>query len=309
MNTRQNRLWEKTFRRGAALLLSFALMLGTAVTPAFAIEKPALPTNTARSAVSMEADTGKIFYSKNLHYKRDPLSTTKVLTCLVALEHLDLTDKVTVSKAAANFTKIHTDASTAHLIAGEKVTVKDLIYACMLPSGNDAALALAHGVAGTTSEFAKLMNEKAEQLGCVDSNFTNPHGWKAKKHYSSAYDMALITKAAMEVPAIEKACGTEVYKMAKTNKHKARKIATTNYLVAKKKYPNSGVYASKTGTWDAKNASLVSACERDGKVFYVVVLQDTTNGRYTSTNKIINFSYKKLAWMAEKEEPGEVLIP
>lgn len=299
MNLKNNCL-QKTLRAGLALLLSLGLIIGGTGAPSYAAEKPALPSNTARSAVSMEAESGKIFYSKNLHYKRDPLSTTKLLTCLVALDHLNLNDTVTVTKAAAN-----TGGSTANLKAGEKVKVRDLIYACMLPSGNDAAVALAHGVSGSTAKFAKLMNAKAKELGCADSRFSNPHGWKAKTHYSSAYDMALITQAAMEVPIIGTACGTEIYQMAKTNKQKARKIATTNYLVAKKKYPGCGVYASKTGTWETNNAALASACRRDGKVFYVIVLQDTTNGRYTTTNKIVNYSYKKLKWMAESEKPLE----
>ena len=113
--------------------------------------------------------------------------------------------------------------------------------------------------------------------------------------------MALITKAAMKNPAIKKACGTEMYKMAKTNKHKARYIATTNYLVAKKKYPNCGVFASKTGTWEFSNASIASACKRDRQVVYAVVMRDTTSGRYTSTNRVLNYSYQKIKWKSESK--------
>lgn len=293
--------FKKVLRKAAAVALGLSLFFSSAGTGGFvyAAAKPALPSNTARSAISVEADTGKIFYSKNLHYKRDPLSTTKLLTCLVALEHLNLSDTVTVTKGAAD-AGAKADSSNVDLKKGEKVKVRDLLYACMLPSGNDAAVALAHGVSGTTAKFAKLMNAKARELGCRDSNFANPQGWKASNHYTSVYDMAKITMAAMDVPAIEKACSTEMYKMAKTNKHKARWIATTNYLVAKKKYPDSGVYAGKTGTWDSGNASLVSACRRNGKVFYVVVLKDTKEGRYVTTNKIVNYSYKKLKWMQEQ---------
>ena len=256
--------------------------------------KPVRPAISAKSGIVIDGDTGKILYSKNPHTKRDPLSTTKLLTCLIALEHLKLNQTVTVTQAAVNVgAKI--DGSNVDLKVGEKVKVKDLIYGAMLPSGNDAAMALAIAVSGSKSKFAALMNKKARQLGCTDSNFTNPHGWKSSKHYSSAYDMALITKAAMENPTIKKACSTEMYKMAKTNKHKARWIATSNYFVAKKKYPNSGVYAGKTGTWTYNNAALVSACERDGKTTYAVVLQDTMDNRWKSTNQILNYSYQKLA--------------
>ncbi len=260
------------------------------------LEKPVRPANTAKSGVVIDGDTGKIIYSKYPHKQRDPLSTTKLLTALVALEHLDIDDTVTVTRTAAD-----TPGSTAGLITGEKIKVRDLIYGAMLPSGNDAAVALAVSVSGTKAKFAKLMNEKAEELGCEDSHFSNPHGWKAGNHYSSAYDMAVIAKEAMEIPIIKRACSTEIYRMAKTNKHKSRLIATTNYFVAKKKYPECGVFAGKTGTWESYNASLISACRRNGKVVYASVLQDTTMGRYTTTNKILNYSYKKLAWMAESE--------
>lgn len=302
--------FKKLFRKTAAVLLGVTLVFSSAGPGcAYAVSKPALPSNTARSAISVEADTGRIFYSKNLHYKRDPLSTTKLLTCLVALEHLKLNDTVTVTKGAVS-AGAKADSSNVDLKTGEKVKVRDLLYACMLPSGNDAAVALAHGTAGTTGKFAELMNEKAKELGCRDSNFSNPQGWKESNHYTSVYDMAKITAAAMAVPAIERACSTEMYKMAKTNKHKARWIATTNYLVAKKKYPESGVYAGKTGTWDSGNAALVSVCNRNGKVFYIVVLKDSRDGRYVTTNKLVNYSYRKLKWMQEtdgclhSEKPG-----
>lgn len=252
------------------------------------------PAISARSAIVIDGDSGAVLYSKNAHYKRDPLSTTKLLTCLIALEHLKLNQTVTVTKAAVNVgAKI--DGSNVDLKVGEKVKVKDLIYGAMMPSGNDAAMALAIAVSGSKTRFAALMNKKAKQLGCRESNFTNPHGWKAANHYSSAYDMALITRAAMENSTIKKACSTEMYKMAKTNKHKARWIATTNYFVAGKKYPKCGVYAGKTGTWTYNNAALVSVCEREGKTTYAVVLQDTMANRWKSTNQILNYSYKKLA--------------
>ncbi|WP_425755141.1 D-alanyl-D-alanine carboxypeptidase family protein [Ihubacter sp. rT4E-8] len=251
------------------------------------------PVISARSAVVIDGDTGEILYTKNSHYKRDPLSTTKLLTCLVALEYLKTTETVTVTKAAVD-TAAKVGGSSAGLKVGEKVKVKDLVYGALLPSGNDAAAALAIAVSGSKVKFAKLMNRKAGELGCKDSNFTNPHGWKAKQHYASAYDMALITKAAMQNSLIKKACSTEMYKMARTNKHKARWISTTNSFVAKKKYPKSGVYAGKTGTWEYNNAALVSVCERDGKTTYAVVLRDTMDNRWKSTNQILNYSYKKL---------------
>ena len=121
----------------AAVVLILTMGLSTVSAYGAAVTKP---TISARSAVVMDADNGKIVYSKNAHYKRDPVSTTKLLTALVALDHLELNDKVTVTKTAAN-----TGGSTANLRTGEKMKVKDLLYAALLPSGNDAAVALAIG--------------------------------------------------------------------------------------------------------------------------------------------------------------------
>lgn len=286
------------FRRAAAIVLILTMVFstgavyGTDSAAAKALNNPEIPEISARSGVVIDGDTGKILYSKCRNIKRDPYSITKLLTVLVALEHLDPNQKITVNKTAAN-----TEGSTAYLIAGEKVRTKDLVYAALLPSGNDAAVALAYGVSGSKAKFATLMNKKAKKLGCQNSHFANPHGWKSEKHYTTAYDMALITKAAMENDLIRKAAGTEMYKMPKTNKHSARWIATTNYFVAGKKYPKCGVFAGKTGTWDNKNATLVSACRRDGKVLYAVVMKDNYNDREKSTNRILNYSYKRLAYL------------
>ena len=174
METQKNHLWRNKARKAAAVLLSFSLLFtavgtGSAV---YAAEKPERPEISAKSGIVIDGETGITIYSKNPHIRRDPLSTTKLLTCMVALEHLSPKDTVTVTKWAAN-----TGGSTAYLKAGEKVKVKDLIYAALLPSGNDAAVALAHGVSGSKAKFAVLMNQKAKELGCVDSHFSNPHGW------------------------------------------------------------------------------------------------------------------------------------
>ena len=276
---------KRLFTEITAIVIMLAIAFSTVSVYGAQLKRPVI---TAKSGIVLDGNTGKILYSKYAHYRRDPLSTTKLLTALVALEHLETNDTIKVTKTAAD-----TPGSTANLKAGEKVKVKDLIYAALLPSGNDAAVALAQGTSGTTAAFAKLMNRKAKQLGCNDSRFANPHGWKNKNHYSSAYDMGLIARAAMKNPLIRKACSTEIYRMAKTNKQKSRLIATTNSFVAGKKYPRLGVFAGKTGTWDANNSALVSVCEQKGRVFYAVVLNDKMSRRYDSTYKILNYSYKK----------------
>lgn len=126
--------------------------------------KPVRPAISAKSGIVIDGDTGKILYSKNPHTKRDPLSTTKLLTCLIALEHLKLNQTVTVTQAAVNVgAKI--DGSNVDLKVGEKVKVKDLIYGAMLPSGNDAAMALAIAVSGSKSKFAAFDEQKSQTAG------------------------------------------------------------------------------------------------------------------------------------------------
>lgn len=283
------------FRKTAAIVLALTMVFSTsaaAFAGTSAVKKPVLPQISARSALVIDGDTGEILFCKNSTTKRYPYSTTKLLTALTALDYLKPTDKAFFGTKAMG-----APDKTGGFVYGEYVQVKDLIYAMMLPSSNEAAVALARRTAGTEAKFAKLMNKKAKELGCKNSHFTNSYGWLNKEHYTTARDMAKITKAAMENKLIKKAAGTEMYRLQATNKQGRRWIATTNYFVAKKKYPDCGVFAGKTGTWEIDRATLVSACERNGKVLYAVVLKDGMNDRYKSTNRILNYGYKKLAYL------------
>lgn len=130
-----------------------------------------------------------VLYSERVHEKLYPASTTKILTAYVALKYGDLTDTVTVSKNAVD---IPSDSSSAYLKAGDRLTLKDTLYALMLPSGNDSAIAIAEHVSGSVEDFAKLMNQEAKKLGATNTHFVNPHGYQSKEHYTTAYDLYLI---------------------------------------------------------------------------------------------------------------------
>ncbi|CUU38333.1 MAG: serine-type D-Ala-D-Ala carboxypeptidase [Fimbriimonadales bacterium] len=147
----------------------------------------------AKSAVLLEARTGQVLYAKNAHLRLPPASLTKMMTALVVMEHAALDDIVTASKRA-----VETPASSMHLKEGEQVSVRDLLYALLLRSANDAAVALAEHVGGSVEQFARMMNEKAQALGAKNTHFTNPHGLHEPNHYSTAYDLALIARAFME---------------------------------------------------------------------------------------------------------------
>lgn len=151
------------------------------------------PTIQAKSAVLLEARTGQVLYTKNAHLRLPPASLTKMMTALVTIEHAALNDTVTASKRA-----VETPASSMHLKEGEQVSVRDLLYALLLRSANDAAVALAEHVGGSVEQFARMMNEKAQALGAQNTHFTNPHGLHEPDHYSTAYDLALIARTFME---------------------------------------------------------------------------------------------------------------
>ncbi|MGM0410119.1 MAG: D-alanyl-D-alanine carboxypeptidase family protein, partial [Bacillota bacterium] len=147
---------------------------------------------TASSAILMEEDKGQILYQKNIHKKLAPASLTKILTTVVALENCDLNEIVTVSRRA-----VEQEGSSIYLQLGEKITLENLLYAIMLSSGNDAAVAIAEHISSSVEEFAELMNLTAKKAGALNSNFTNPNGLPDTAHYSTAYDLAMITRYAL----------------------------------------------------------------------------------------------------------------
>lgn len=170
--------------------ISVALALG-------AVSAWALPELTAKSAYVLDARSGRPLFAKNEHLRHPPASTTKVLTALVVLQKCGLEEGATVPPEAKTI-----EGSSFHLQPSEVLKVKDLLYALMLRSGNDAAHTLAVHTAGSDEAFADLMNAEAARLGCTDSYFANPHGLPNPSHLTSAHDLALIGRAALEDPTL-----------------------------------------------------------------------------------------------------------
>ena len=153
------------------------------------------PSIMGESGIVMEVSTGTILYEKNMHDIHYPASITKIMTVLLAIEHCEMDEIVTVPPEA-----VYMEDKGSHIAldAGEQLTVEQCLYAIMLASANDAAYALAEHVGGTYENFIRMMNEEAKELGCENTNFTNPHGLPDENHVTSAYDMSLITKAALQ---------------------------------------------------------------------------------------------------------------
>ena len=276
---------KKTIRRVIALAAAVAVVLTSRAAPAFAaqVEKPDI---TASGAIVYCQNTGEIVYSKNREKKLAPYSVTKLMTVLLAVQNLPLDQEVTVSaKAAAQ------EESSMDLKEGEVLTVKDLIYGCMLPSGNDAAYALGEAVSGDMDSFVELMNKTAENIGCKNTHFSNPSGLKSSKNYTTAYDMMLITKMALSNDVICKAAGSTKYTVAKTNKHKKRTLKTHLSFLSD---AESGVYAGKTGYWDDSSCTIALGYRKDGLRLFIVLLGDTADERENDVNKLIAYAKQKV---------------
>ncbi len=285
---------KKTFKKLIVSTLIIVVFITTAALSAYG-ETNTLPTIAAKAACSIATSTGNVIYEKNKNEKMVPASTTKLMTALLTAENADMNKIVTIDKETADIGE-----SEIYLMEGEQISVKDLFYALLVHSANDAAVALAKEVGGTVDNFVKMMNERAKALGANNTNFVNPSGIKADNHYSTAYDLALIGRAAFDNELVRKAAGTVEYKIAKTNKFEERQFKNTNELILddkeievdgkKQKSKYEGVFAGKTGTWDDNESSLVVGLNSKGVEMVVVILDSTGKDRYSDMFKLLQYS-------------------
>ncbi len=279
----------KVFKKISSLLVCFFLMIIT-IMPANAI----LPNLYlyGEAAILVDAETGQVLFEKNAHRLLNPASLTKIMTSLIAMEHSDGDDIVTVTREALY---LPSDSSAAGIEPGQQFKMSTLQYALMLPSGNDAANAIAIHISGSVEEFAKLMNEKAEELG-LQSRFENPHGLTGDNHKSTAYDLAQITVEAMKYPEFQDYSGqfyVEEYEL--TTNEKYYLTHTHRMIKGNDAYYDPNVIAGKTGwTSDAGNC-LMTVYEKDGKQLIAVVLNSDSDeiqkAIYVDTENIINYGY------------------
>lgn len=258
------------------------------------IPKNAVKINS-EAAILMDLNTGKILYSKNIHEKLQPASTTKILTAIIALESGSLDRTVTVGKGPTLV-----EPTKIGLKLGEKIKLKYLLYALLVDSANDAAVAIAEYVGGSTANFAKIMNKKAKALGCTDSNFVNPNGLPNSKHLTTAYDLAMITKYAMKNSNFKTIVGTITYKIPATNKHASRSLINHNKMMLKSTdHYYSGCIGVKTGYTIASKHTLVSAAVRGKQKLLAIVLKDTAPYVYTDIITMFNYEFNKKSNLKE----------
>ena len=238
---------------GAIVGWLIALALGWAGTPQV----------QARAAILIDAETGQVLYAKNAHKPLPPASLTKIMTAVLVLEQCDLDAVVKASKRAVN-----TQASSMHLRVGEQVKVRDLLYALMLRSANDAAVALAEHAAGSVEAFAELMNEKAKSLGAKHTHFVNPHGLHDPRHLSTAHDLALITRYAMQNETFRAIVKTPYYIVERSmNQDDLWMVNKAKFL---QEYPDAeGV---KTGYTNPAGYCFAGSAQREGRRLITAVL-------------------------------------
>ena len=247
----------------------------------------------AKAAIIVETNTGRIIYEKNSTEENYPASVTKVLTAIIVIEKCHFDDIATASETAIE--SVPEGYVTAPLSIGEEMRIEDLLYALMLKSANDAAYVLAEHVGGSIEGFAEIMNQKAEEIGCKDTHFINPNGIHDDKHYTTAYDMYLISNYAMKNEEFVKIVSTYEYTLPATNKYEDedRVMKNTNSFVnPDSSYYNKNVRGIKTGTTTQAGNCLIADVARDGLEFITVLFgADDSNGRFYETEKMINYSY------------------
>ncbi|MCR5145656.1 MAG: serine hydrolase [Lachnospiraceae bacterium] len=248
-------------------------------------------SHVAQGGGVFNLSTHEVTYGQNLFGKMYPASTTKILTALVAIENADLNQMITVSEYAADQSS---DSSVANLKAGDVMSLKDLLYGLMLRSGNDAAIAIAEGVAGDEEHFAELMNKKAREFGATHSHFITPHGLHKDDHYTTIYDMYLIFSAAIKNETFLSIISTEEYSPIYTGIDGTEKTQTwynTNqYLLGKSKAPEGfTVIGGKTGTtYEAGYCLVLYSKNSAGEdIISIVYNADCALNLYYLTNQLL----------------------
>lgn len=245
-------------------------------------KKEELPKINSRAVVVFDRESKTVIYEKNMNSKRAQASTTKIMTAIVALEKGNLNETIEICKKAAN-----TGGSRLGIKTGDRISLKDLLYGLLLRSGNDAAVQIAIHIGGNIEGFAKMMNEKAKELGLENTNFVTPHGLDNSNHYTTAYELAVLTDYAMKNNLFSKIVGTKQTTIY-INSNPVT-INNTNELLGNL----DGVNGVKTGFTSQAGRCLVTSVNRNNLQIITVVLgADTKKDRTKDSINLIEYTYK-----------------
>ncbi len=270
-----------------ALILVLCLLLTNIAVPSYgaedvschglkadiALDSPGKQLDTANAVILYELNTGTMVYTYNADKQVNPTGLVKLLTVLVALEHGDLNEVVTVKQATLNTVAV--GSKSARLKSGEEITLRDLLYCVMVYSANDACAVIAAHIGGNQEGFVAMMNDKAKALGCNDSHFTNAHGLHEEENYTTARDICRIADAALENDHFRAMFTAESYTVPATNKSEARTLWTGNHMMSthtNRIHFDSRVTGGKTGATDQAGRCLVATAESGGMEIMTVLM-------------------------------------
>jgi D-alanyl-D-alanine carboxypeptidase (penicillin-binding protein 5/6) len=264
--------------------------------PAFAAPTP--PVIDAQSGILVDAVSGKVLYQKACRTRRPPASTTKIMTAILVIEHCKPGEVFKASPRASQ-----TPHGSLHLKPGEQLDLDNMLYGMMLRSANDGAECVAEHIAGSEAEFAQMMNAKAKEIGATSTHFVNPHGLYNPKHYSTAYDLALIARYAIKMPKFNEIVHTKTARIERSANKKDVYIKNTARFLWR--YP--GADGIKTGYTREAGRCFVGSATRDGWRLIAVVLKSKDAGNDAAAILDFGFKYFKPVCYAKTTEPATTL--
>ncbi len=251
---------------------------------------PQGPEISAQAAILMEVETGTILYAKNIDERLYPASTTKILTCTLAMENCDLDEMVTASREAVN--AVPWDGSKIGMDAGESISMSEALEAILVGSANEVANVVAEHVGGSNEEFVAMMNQRVEDLGLQNTHFVNANGLYDDNHYTSAYDLAIIAKDFFSYELLCKIARTpKVDFVATDTQPDTFTINSKNLLLEGKKYAYEPLVGSKTGYTDKARQTLVSCAKKDGMKLICVVLMEESPKQFEDTVALFEYGF------------------
>lgn len=295
---------KKNITQALSFLCMLCVLLPLIPSAGFAAEDE-FPAVKATAALLVDVQYDTVLYDQNAHEKRYPASITKVMTALLVLEAIEqgkLEASTVLTASASSLADITNDSSTQNIQVGEKISVEELLYCLLISSANESANILAEGVSGSISAFVDAMNARAEELGMTGTHFANPHGLHRDNHYTTAYDIYLMTRQAMKYPLFQKIVATPRHTVPATNLSEERVLSSTNALISSWRYagyiytPATGV---KTGYTPEAGQCLVSSAQNGGRTLIAVVLgadviyTDTSEDRrqFTESRRLLRHGF------------------
>ena len=310
-------------KRFLSVFFLVLLLAGQLSAPA-AAAKVADPQIQAKAALLIDQKTGAMIYGLNEHDELYPASLTKIMTCLLVLEAVDegrlkLSQEITATPTALE--GMADDGSTAGIEAGEVLTVEELLYCMMVVSANEACTILGEKIAGSVAGFVDRMNAKAQELHCENTHFMNPHGYHDSQHYTSAWDLYLITKEALKYPMFMTVCDASAHTVPATNLSEERHLNNTNFLIRSgRDYYNPDVHGVKTGSHSQAGNCLVTTAQHASMDLLCVILgaervqhEDGTWWTYSfgETNRLYDWAFGNFAYQTifkEDDVAGEAPV-